>query len=176
MSGLWNQDCLAHRTSVHQNSAYRTKCLVSSQKLQILLNKFIIESTFTKFASYNGQLVRYTRQPVYEFTVISIISRLFCDITVHSICATQNYRCQNRKEYKGKTNSAQSALPHLLWLLYWPGSTHIPHMYPTPGWAWGMGVVRGCARAVPARPPSPPDSTLLRHSSWRQSYFEKTTM
>ena len=77
-------------------------------------------------------------------------------------------------------------------------STHRPHMYPTPGRAWGMGVVRGCARAVPARPPPPwlhsytiwllyrPGGThrpppfvsisrLLRHSSLRQSYFEKKT-
>ena len=60
---------------------------------------------------------------------------------------------QNRKEYKGKTNLAQSALGSLLWPLYRPGSTHRPHMYPTPGWAWGMGVVGGCARAVPSQPP-----------------------
>ena len=44
---------------------------------------------------------------------------------------------------------------HLFWLLYWPGSTHRPHKYPTPGRAWGMGVVGGRTRAVPARPPSP---------------------
>ena len=33
--------------------------------------------------------------------------------------------------------------------------THRPHMYPTPGQAWGMGVVGGCTRAVPVRPPFP---------------------
>ena len=68
---------------------------------------------------------------------------------------TQNYRRQNRKEYKGKTNLAQSELARLLWLLYRPSSTHRPHVYPTRGRAWGMGLVRGCARAVPSRPPSP---------------------
>ena len=34
------------------------------------------------------------------------------------------------------------------------GGTHRPHMYPMPSWAWGMGVVGGCARAVPDQPPS----------------------
>ena len=65
---------------------------------------------------------------------------------------SQNYRWQNRKEYKGKTNWAQSALARLLWLLYRLGSTHSPHMYPTPGRAcWlGMGAVGGCARAEPS--------------------------
>ena len=70
----------------------------------------------------------------------------------------KNYRWQNIKDYKGKTNSAQSVLANLLWLLYQPGtagSTHRPHMYPTPGRAWEIGVVWGCAKAVPARPPSP---------------------
>ena len=67
----------------------------------------------------------------------------------------QNYRWQNRKEYDGKMNSAQYALARLFWLLYWAGSTHRPHMYPTPGRAWVMGVVGGCARAVPALPPPP---------------------
>ena len=52
-------------------------------------------------------------------------------------------------------------------------STHRPHMYPTPGRAWGMGVVGGCARAVPAQPPSPL-TPLLHNSSLRQFYFEKT--
>ena len=66
----------------------------------------------------------------------------------------QNYWWQNRKEYKGKTNLAQSVLACLLWLLYRLGSTHRPHMYPMPGRVWGMGVVRGCARAVPAQPHS----------------------
>ena len=62
---------------------------------------------------------------------------------------------QKRVYCKGKTNWAQSVLVRLLWLLYLPCSTHRPHMYPTPGWVWGMGVVGGCARAVPAWPPSP---------------------
>ena len=35
------------------------------------------------------------------------------------------------------------------------GDTHRPHMYPTPGWAWGMVVFGGCARAELVRPPSP---------------------
>ena len=52
-------------------------------------------------------------------------------------------------------NWAQSALAPLLWLLYWPSSTHRPQMYPMPGRAWVMGLVGGCARAVAARPPSP---------------------
>ena len=57
----------------------------------------------------------------------------------------------------------------LLWLLYRTAAPtdHIC-MYPAPGLAWGMGVVGGCARAIPAPLP------LLRHSSLRQSYFEKT--
>ena len=38
--------------------------------------------------------------------------------------------------------------------------THRPHMYPTLGQAWGMGVVGGCAREVPVQPPSPFVSTL----------------
>ena len=44
------------------------------------------------------------------------------------------------------------------------------NVYPLPGRAWGMGVVRGFARAVLARPPSPfvSLSCLLRHSSLRQ--------
>ena len=67
---------------------------------------------------------------------------MFCSYT------PQNYRRQNRKEYKGKRNLAQSALVCLLWLLYRPRSTHRPHMYPMPGQAWGMGVVGGCARAA----------------------------
>ena len=46
-------------------------------------------------------------------------------------------------------------LAHLLDLLYRPISTHSPHIYPTPGWVWGMGVVGECARAVLAWPPSP---------------------
>ena len=70
---------------------------------------------------------------------------------VNVVVRPQNYRCQNRKEYKGKMNWAQSALVLLLWLLYWPCSTNRPHMYPT----WGMGVVGGCTRAVLAKPPSP---------------------
>ena len=75
--------------------------------------------------------------------------------TAVKVWGKEHFRWQNREEYKGKTNWAQSALARLLWLLYQPGSTHRPHMYPTPGRAWGMGVVRGCARAVLARPPSP---------------------
>ena len=38
-------------------------------------------------------------------------------------------------------------------------------MYPTPGRAWGMGVVRGCAGAVPARPHSPL-TPLLYNQRW----------
>ena len=74
------------------------------------------------------------------------------------------------KSIKGRwIHLAQSALARLLWLLYRPGSTHRPHMYPTPGRAWGIGVVGGCARAVPARPPSPLSiSRLLRYSSLRR--------
>ena len=72
-------------------------------------------------------------------------------------------------------NSAQSALGRLLWLLYRPSITHRLHMYPTPGWSWGMGVVRGCARAVPARRPSPL-TPLLHNSSLQQSYLEKMMM
>ena len=60
-------------------------------------------------------------------------------------CATHR---KNRKEYKGRTNCAHSALARLLWLLYRPGSTQRPHMYPTPGRVWGMGVVGGCARVL----------------------------
>ena len=41
-------------------------------------------------------------------------------------------------------NWAQSALVCLLWLLYWSGSTHRPHMYPTPAglgdWVWSEGA------------------------------------
>ena len=55
------------------------------------------------------------------------------------ICTPQNYRWQNKKEYKGKTNWAQSALAravparpppwlhsYTIWLLYQPGGTHRP--------------------------------------------------
>ena len=42
------------------------------------------------------------------------------------------------------------------------GGTHRPHTYPMAGRAWGMGVVEGCARAVPARPPYP--FNLLLHN------------
>ena len=43
----------------------------------------------------------------------------------------QNYRWQNRKEYKGKTNSAPGPPPpwlhsYIIWLLYRPGGTHRP--------------------------------------------------
>ena len=53
-----------------------------------------------------------------------------------------------------------------------PWSTLRPPPFPTPGQAWGTYVVCGC------RPHAPFVSIfrLLRHSSWRQSYFEKKTM
>ena len=73
----------------------------------------------------------------------------------------QNYRCQNRKEYKGKTNSysAQSAGPvqqpdcvgvetrgrgaePVL-----PWSTLQLPPFPTPRRAWGKSAVCGCHRA-----------------------------
>ena len=69
-------------------------------------------------------------------------------IMYKTLCTPQNYRGQKRKEFKEKTNLAQSALAPLLWLLYRPGTTQRPHMYPMPGRAGGMGVVKGCARAV----------------------------
>ena len=46
------------------------------------------------------------------------------------------------------------------------GGTHRPHMYPTPGRAWGKhGVVRGCAKAVPVQSPSPL-TPLLHNQRW----------
>ena len=107
-----------------------------------------------------------------------------------STCTSQpqNYRWQNRKEYKEKTNSAQSVLAGLFWLLYWPGSTHRPHMDPTPGRAWGMRVRQGSTSPAlpldftptqsgcctgPATPTDHPPFVsisclgLLRHSSLR---------
>ena len=50
--------------------------------------------------------------------------------------------------------------------------THRPHMYPTPGQAWGMGVVRGCTRAVPVRPPSP--FTPLLHNVTQSLHLKYT--
>ena len=115
-----------------------------------------------------------------------------------SVNPTQNYRWQHRKEYKGKTNWAQSALARLLWLLYKPSSTHRPNTYVPHAWLgvgnWAGRLVRQGSTGLP-----PPDSTptppicctgpeaptdhppfvsishLLRHSPLRQSYFEITT-
>ena len=76
--------------------------------------------------------------------------------TLDNLVPPQNYRWQNRKEYKGKTNAAQSALARLLWLLYRPGTTHRPHLYPTHGeWGWLEGAP---GQYQPA--PLPLDSTL----------------
>ena len=83
------------------------------------------------------------------------------------MCTTELYcRWQNRKEYKGKTSWAQSALARLLWLLYRPCSTHRPHIYPTPGRAWGMWVVGGCARTVLA-----PLTPLTAPPLWALSFY-----
>ena len=57
---------------------------------------------------------------------------------------SQNYRLQNRREYEGKTTSAQTARPcppplclhsYTIWLLYRPGGTHRappPPLCPSP--------------------------------------------
>ena len=79
----------------------------------------------------------------------------------------ENYRWQNIKEYKGKMNSAQSALVRLLWLLYRPGSNHNPHMYPTPSRAWGMGGGQRVCQGSTGLAPLPLDSTPT-HSSLQQ--------
>ena len=88
----------------------------------------------------------------------------------------------------------------MFWLLYRPSSTHRPHMYPTPprpgmGNGGGRRMRQGSTSPAPlpldstptqsgccTGPVTPTDhppfvsiSLLLRHSSLRQSYFEKTT-
>ena len=68
-------------------------------------------------------------------------------------------------------NWAPSVLARLLWLLYQPLSTHRPHMYPTVRNGGGRRVRQGSNGPAPL----PLDSTLLKHSSLQQSYFEKTT-
>ena len=52
------------------------------------------------------------------------------------------------------------------------GGTHRLHMYPTPGRAWGKGVVGGCGRAVPVRHPSP--FTPLLHNLTHSLHLKYT--
>ena len=79
----------------------------------------------------------------------------------------QNYRWQNIKEYKGKTNWAQSALACLLWLLYRPGRLTDHTCTPRPAGRGEWGWLEGAPWQYR---PSPP-----LHSSLQQSYFEKRT-
>ena len=94
----------------------------------------------------------------------------------------QNYRWQNRKEYKGKTNWAQSALARLLAVVpAWqhPQTTYVPHA------RWGVG--NGGGRRVhqgstgPAPPPWLHSYTICEdilhcrnpslRKQWQASYF-----
>ena len=79
----------------------------------------------------------------------------------YTVLYTQNYRWQNRKEYKGKTNPVQSALARLLQVylrckdcvsiklvgLFPPWRTLRPPPFLMLGRAWCKCVVCGCWRS-----------------------------
>ena len=80
-------------------------------------------------------------------------------IHTHTYLQLQNNRWQNRKEYKGKTNWAQSLLVFTLAVVparQHPQSTYVPHAQPVVGNGGGRRVRHGITGLAPL----PLDSTL----------------
>ena len=80
-------------------------------------------------------------------------------IHTHTYLQSQNNRWQNRKEYKGKTNWAQSLLVFTLAVVparQHPQSTYVPHAQPVVGNGGGRRVRHGITGLAPL----PLDSTL----------------